>query len=193
VYTITTVNDTTPPVTAIIVGDPQYTSSCRKRYVTSATMFALSATDDLSGVAKTEYRIDNGSWIAYAPFTLASEGSHVIGYRSVDRRNNTETEKKLTVIVDNTPPVSTLSIGSVKCNSGGSISVTKTTKFTITATDASSGVRLSEYRIDGGSWTTYGGAFALAGYSTGAHTISYRSTDNVGNVETAKIKTVKLQ
>jgi len=50
--------------------------------------------------------------------------------------------------------------------------------------DANSGCATTQYRIDGGAWTTYSGDF---NYSIGGHhTIDYNSTDNLGNVETYK-------
>ncbi|NIQ97129.1 MAG: hypothetical protein GWN87_25315, partial [Desulfuromonadales bacterium] len=54
-----------------------------------------------------------GEWTAYAPFTLAGlpDGVHVIGFRSTDNVENMETEKVLTVVVDNTPPVTVIEVG----------------------------------------------------------------------------------
>ncbi len=49
-----------------------------------------------------------------------------------------------------------------------------------------SGVAKTDYQVDGGAWTAYA-PFTLP--AEGTYTISYRSTDNVGNVETARIQT----
>ncbi len=183
--TYTVIPDTTPPVTTIFTGNPNYTSGSGKLYVTGATNFTLSATDDISGVKTTGYRLGNGTWTTYAvPFSLFTEGSYTIGYRSTDNAANTEIEKNLVVVVDNTPPVSTISIGGSP--------VIASTPISIAATDTASGVRLTEYAIDGGSWATYNGVFTLSVYSQGTHTVNYRSTDNVGNVEITKSTTVAL-
>ena len=48
----------------------------------------------------------------------------------------------------------------------------------------------TEYAIDGGAWQAYSGPFAVAGF--GAHTVAYRSTDAVGNVETPKQMTFQI-
>ena len=182
-YTI--MSDITPPTTIITTGKPQYAAGGGKFYVTSATAFTLSATDDLSGVAKTEYRLDNGSWTTFvSPIMLATEGSHTIGYRSTDNAANLEIEKNLGVVVDNTPTVSTISLGAPP--------VTVSTEISITVADSASGVRLTEYAVDGGSWTTYNGGFTLAGYSQGTYIINYRSTDNVTNVEKTKSQSMQL-
>ncbi len=80
--------DDTPPTTAISPRSPPFPAGTR---------FALNATDAGSGVARTEYRIDGGTWTPYtAPFAVP-EGEHAIGYRSVDRLGNAETERTLVV------------------------------------------------------------------------------------------------
>lgn len=186
-YTIN--DDITPPITTITVGSPNYTAQDGKFYVTSATVFTVTATDNLSGVAKTECRIDSGAWTLYVPFTVMGEASHTISCRSTDNRGNVEAPKTLAAIVDNTPPVTTITISNTKC---GSSPITPGTLITLAATDTMSGVRSTEYNIDNGAWAPYIGAFTLAGYAEGPHTIYYRSTDNVGNVETAKNKAVTL-
>jgi len=82
--------DDTPPLTSISPAIEPFTT---------ATFFALGATDALSGVAYTEYRIDGGNWTRYnAPFSL-SEGVHTIGYRSTDNLGNMELERTLEVHV----------------------------------------------------------------------------------------------
>jgi hypothetical protein len=63
---------------------------------------------------------------------------------------------------------------------------------TLSATDnpGGSGVDRTEYRIDGGDWTTYSGPFAVG--SDGQHTVGYRSVDRVGNVEATKTVSFKV-
>jgi hypothetical protein len=186
--TITVIVDNTPPVTTIAAGDPRYTAADGKLYVTGASSFTLSATDSLSGVAATEYRIDGGSWIAYAPFTIAAEGTHTIDFSSKDNVANAEPFKTITVIVDNTPPVTTLHTGDPKyAAADGKLYVTGASTFTLSAADSLSGVAVTEYRLDGGSWTTYA-PFTIA--AEGSHLIEYRSTDNVRNTETPGSRTV---
>ncbi len=55
---------------------------------------------------------------------------------------------------------------------------------TLTATDATSGVASTSYRVDGGPWTPYTGTFSIVTY--GPHTLDVRSTDAAGNVEATK-------
>ncbi len=95
--------DNIPPETRLSAGMPKHEANGRM-FVTGNTSFTLAATDNHSGVAKTEYRIDGGAWTPYAPFTISVEGAHDIYYRSSDNAGNTEPAKTLSVIVDNTPP-----------------------------------------------------------------------------------------
>ena len=69
---------------------------------------------------------------------------------------------------------------------GASGFYTQPVEVTLAATDndGGSGVEATEYRIDGGAWTTYAQPFEVAG--DGRHTVDYRSTDGDGNVEEAK-------
>jgi hypothetical protein len=184
--------DNTPPATAIKAGTPQFTGPDGTLYASSAASFTLSATDNLSGVARTEYRLDGGAWTPYATFAIPSEGKHVIGYRSNDNVGNLETEKTLTVTIDNTPPVSLATACSPNYAANGNLYVSGSTAITLSATDNASGVRISEYSIDGAPFVTYTAPINLASHPEGNHTIAYRSTDNLGNVETAKKLTVVL-
>ncbi len=182
---ITVIVDNTPPVTSFTAGDHKYADADGKLYVTSASTFTLAATDNLSGVATTEYRIDNGAWTAYTPFTIAGEGTHTIDYYSKDNLSNTETLKFLTVIVDNTVPISAIAVDSPQHRSEGKLYISGETGITITATDAASGVANIEYSVDGGQWNLYS-AFTLSSYIEDSHSIRYRSIDNVSNIEDSR-------
>jgi len=61
---------------------------------------------------------------------------------------------------------------------------------TVTLTATESGVDYIMYRINNGEWQTYTEPFIVD--SDGINTIQYRSVDNVGNVENAKEKQVKM-
>jgi len=74
------------------------------------------------GVASTFYHICNSTydtgWLEYsAPLYLTglSDGEYSIDYYSTDNIGNTEHTNTATVILDNTPPTTTLTIGEPKC------------------------------------------------------------------------------
>jgi hypothetical protein len=119
-----------------------------------------------------------------APFSLASlsEDAHTIYYYSKDNAGNEETQKSKTVILDNSPPETTLLIGTPKYVKGVDTYVTSATTFTLTATDDSgSGVAHTYYRINVGTWTE-GTSFTITG-SDGTYTYDWYSVDNLGKTE----------
>jgi len=71
----------------------------------SNVTITLTATDTLSGIARTEYKIDSGAWTTYAaPVVVSTEGDHTFQYRSVDRADNVETAQSLSMRIDKTWP-----------------------------------------------------------------------------------------
>src|SRR6267378_797180 len=72
--------DTTPPTTASSLAG---TAGANGWYVSNVTV-SLTATDLMSGVAAANYRIDNGSWLAYAGPILLSDGRHLLEYGASD-------------------------------------------------------------------------------------------------------------
>ncbi|MBI4691661.1 MAG: hypothetical protein HY754_15565, partial [Nitrospirae bacterium] len=160
--------DIEPPVTTISIGTPQYQNG-EDLYISGSTEITLSATDYgliPSGVNYTEYKIDSeASWTRYTnPFTLSSytDNTHTIHYRSVDKVSNTETEKTTTIILDKTPPETTIS-ASEELISGVTNIVSPDTRFYLSATDNLTGVKATQYRIDGGEWLDYLAGFTLSG------------------------------
>lgn len=77
---------------------------------------------------------------------------------------------------DTTPPTVSADVTGTKDTNGNYIN--KAT-VTITATDAGSGVKTTEYSLDGGAWTAYTTPVEVT--AVGAHTIRHRATDNAGN------------
>ncbi len=60
----------------------------------------------------------------------------------------------------------------------------------LSATDACSGVAVTEYSTDGTNWMPYNGSILIS--NEGATTVNYRSTDRAGNTETVKTVTVQI-
>ena len=160
------------PVTSLAVGAPNYTAAVA--YVRSATPLSLSVLDESgAGIDSTLHRVDNGTWVSgTGPFTLSGEGDHYVEWFSEDHVGNREAVSATVLVVDDSPPVTTIA------PAGGPY--TPETLFTLAATDAGSGVARMEFRIDGGLWAAYAGGFSV---SAGDHVIHYRSADRLGNVE----------
>jgi hypothetical protein len=77
----------------------------------SAVSVNLSASDNCSGVAMTEFSTDGGAtWEPYTnDLALISDGVRTIHYRSVDNAGNFEAARSLTVKIDQTAPTISLS------------------------------------------------------------------------------------
>jgi Tol biopolymer transport system component len=103
-----TQTDYTPPTTTINFSG----SSGNNGWFTSDIEVNLTANDEEngSGLDKTEYSFDGGlNWITYSnPFTVSSEGTATISYRSVDKAGNIEQVKTQDVKVDKTAPTVTI-------------------------------------------------------------------------------------
>jgi hypothetical protein len=148
----------------------------------------LNATDNLSGVANTFYRLDGGSAQNYNnPFSISSDGVHTLEFWSVDVAGNSETHQTQTVRIDATGPVTQVSVfGTMGMNDWYCSAV----QVSLSAAENLSGVQNSYYRIDGGAVQTYSGAFVLA--SAGQHTVDYWSVDNANNIEVTHSLVVKI-
>lgn len=87
------------------------TPSGQNGWYKTAPTITLSASDNCSGVATTEYSTDGGqTWQPYnGSFVFSTEGITTILYRSTDRASNSETAKSITVKIDTTAPVLALS------------------------------------------------------------------------------------
>lgn len=185
--------DKSPPTTTISLnGTPGLNG-----WYTSNVTVTLTATDPTSptDVNKTEYSLDGTNWFTYSvPFTITTEGVVTVYFNSTDQAGNVETTKSQTIWIDQTPPATQLIIGIHYTDGKGNIYVTSSTWFTLTATDSApgSGVANTYYRINGGNWTEYVGAFNITG-PIGTYTIDYYSVDGAGNQETPKTATVIME
>jgi beta propeller repeat protein len=150
--------DTTPPVTTIVAGEPKYGTD--PLYVTSATNFLFTASDDISGVSAMEYRLDSRAYVPALPFTLSrletAPGPHTISYYSTDRSGNSETATSLNIVVDDAPPavVSFTASPAVITPSAPSSSIlAKQTLLSVTATDTI-GQIAARYEVAAGTAAT---------------------------------------
>ncbi len=165
--------DATPPTTTSSLAG---TSGANGWYTSNVTV-SLTATDATSGVAAVNYRIDNGSWLVYTGPILLGEGRHLFEYGASDVAGNLESIQSRSISVDTSPPVSSVALSGTQGANGWYVTGVSAT---LTATDATSGVAIIYYRIDGGPWATYSGAVTLA---EGRHVLGFRATDHAGNVE----------
>jgi hypothetical protein len=176
--------DTTPPA---LTTTPAGTLGSGGWY-RSAVAVTLAASDTGSGLDSTQYRVDGGAWIAYsAPVAISSDGAHTLEARATDVAGNLSTST-LTVHVDTTPPVTTATPACTLAGNGGWCR--GPVNISLAASDATAGVDATEYRLDGGAWTTYTSPVNVTG--EGTHTVAYRSTDVAGNGESSSSLTLRI-
>lgn len=92
-------SDFTKPITKL---DIKGNKASENSYI-SSVQISLSATDDNSGVLKTEYSIDSGkTWIKYNKlFVINDRGGVKLMYRSTDKAGNLESIKSTIVNIIN--------------------------------------------------------------------------------------------
>lgn len=96
--------DNTPPVTTAIVTPSQ--PDGRNGWYVSPVTVALSAADDLSDIALTQYSMDGGvSWLVYSAPLTPADGAHTLLFRSTDTAGQTEAAKSIVWNADATAPV----------------------------------------------------------------------------------------
>lgn len=96
--------ENTAPVTSATV-TPDMPNGSNGWYVSDVQM-DFSATDECSGVERTEYSIDGGdTWTEVSDtVTFDQEGVFTVLFRSIDRAGNTETAGSTTIKIDKTAP-----------------------------------------------------------------------------------------
>lgn len=82
-------------------------------YLSNVTV-TLNASDDMSGINYTKYRINSGAWYAYTiPFNVSTAGMNNMSYYSVDNSNNIEQTQYQIIKIDKTVPAAIASLNAV--------------------------------------------------------------------------------
>jgi parallel beta-helix repeat protein len=151
-------------------------------YLTNVT-FEMMVYDSVSGVNRTNYRVDGGDWqIAdwsetYITFNL-TDGIHAIEYFTEDNASNIGLAKSLTVKVDTLSPVLDI------LSPTGTIDDSNVT-VAWNANDSISGISRYEVVVDSEPAMDVGGSMnsIIISLPDGMHTIIVRAIDVAGNVE----------
>ena len=175
--------DETAPISVARVSPEEPNGS--NGWYTSDVTVSLSASDDLSGVAKTEYSLDNGAtWTSYtAPATFNQDGIYTVNYRSTDKVGNVEAVKSVSFKRDSKAPTITVTglvYGSYP-DSGDIVPI-------VTFSDRLSGVDSTKVAV---TLDTYGvqpgSTIPLYPLSLGTHTYVVTAIDLAGNAESQTI------
>jgi hypothetical protein len=135
-------NDTIPPITICIL-DPPEPNGNNGWYISKINV-TLIATDDNSGVNRTEYQLDGGAWQTYKhPFNITVDGHRILNYRSIDNAGNREQAKNVTFSIDKTRPLMALNYTVTEKYWNGYVIV-----FNFVATDKTSGMNRTEFFLN---------------------------------------------
>ena len=146
---------------------------------------AITGTDNVggSGIRDIKYTINAGTTTTSAGSTTnvvrSTDGIATIAYWSTDNSGNVSPVGSMTVRVDKTLPVTTITA------TPGATS----TSVAISGTDATSGLAGTFYSVDGAPAVAYSGPITL---DNGVHTVTAYSTDIAGNTEAVKTLSLPL-
>ena len=179
--------DTKPPVTTANVSPAQ--PDGLNGWYGHAVTINLSAYDNLSGVAQTEYSLDGGhTWQAYtSALMFDKDAKYTVSYRSTDNAGNAEAVKTIGVNLDSTMPTITVT-GLVYGTYSDSMDITPV----LTLRDNLSGVDSSKTTV---TISTYGepqtvqqgAAIPLYTLPLGSHTFIVTANDLAGNTSSQTV------
>ncbi|MDB5085699.1 MAG: hypothetical protein JWN30_2585 [Bacilli bacterium] len=204
-HTATVKIDKTAPVSSSIVspGSPDGSNG----WYTSDVTINLAGSDNLSGIAKIEYRVNDGTWSTYSgSIPSFGEGVYQVDYRSKDQAGNLEQIKSIGFKIDKTAPKLSVQLDKTVIWPADHKMVTINAK--LDASDQTSGVAsivltsITSNEPDSGegdiqaNFGTTDTSFSLRaerlGNGTGRiYTITYTVTDFAGNKSTA-VSTVSV-
>lgn len=163
--------DSTAPVTQAAVSGTSGTNG----WYRSTVQVSLSASDSLSGVNNSYYRIDGGAIQTYAgPFGVSANGVHAVEYWSVDNAGSTEPTRSLSIEIDTVAPAVTATANPSTANkSNRPVTVT----ISGSVTDATSGAGPATYSVlDEYGVTQPSGALTLQPNGNYSFTLSLPAT-----------------
>nr|WP_304216832.1 hypothetical protein [Fredinandcohnia onubensis] len=141
----------------------------------------LTATDNLSGVAKTFYSYDGLIFLEGTSFIVKEEAINKIYFYSIDQAGNKEAVQTIEVNVDKTAPVTTSNVQEVWGN--------EDVQVELNAADNLSGVAQTFYAVNGEDFVE---GTSLLVSKEGITEVSFYSVDVAGNNEAVQTVQVKI-
>lgn len=188
--------DDSPPTSTLILSSVTLVSGSTI-YVPAEAVISISATDYFAltqqpgvGIGESRISLDFGAEIVVSSGMALPEGSHRVQFYSVDRLGNREVARTQTLVVapsaspiDHLPPQTSIVFSSPVFISDGFFYYPPSTQVSFFANDPgneASGVAVTRYSVDNGTWTVYSGPLTFA---EGPHSVAYQSEDRAGNLE----------
>ncbi|NQY66939.1 MAG: hypothetical protein HRT72_04350 [Flavobacteriales bacterium] len=171
-----------PKVTTEIEGDMykgKYT------YVSPRSKVVMTATDNKAGVESIDFNVDGtGVQLYNGPISVPDrKGLHYISNYATDNVENRSGKKTKTVYMDNKAPATGIVYGDPQFFARDTLFICERTKIKLAPKDFESGVKNTQYALDGGSFQDYD-VFTIK--NEGFHTIQFKATDRVNNEEQQK-------
>ena len=186
---------TTSPIASIVNNAGTFAESgltCDAKildYVTDPVNGTLVYQDSVGGI--TLAALGGEQALTFTSYQFADEGIYGLTM-SIPLGNDDHPSNNVKAIFigsDGTPPTTTYSLSPTTPNGNNGWYVTDPT-FTLTATDAMSGVGSIMYSLDGATAQPYTSPVKIT--TDGNHTIGYYAVDKVGNIEATKTFTVHV-
>jgi hypothetical protein len=180
-----TVDSTPPIITDLQPPDGSLTNEnfpmINANYSDSSGIDVSSVSMEVDGVDITLFVTVTGNGVSYIPGISLSDGIHTVNLKVRDIYGNLATAA-WSFMVDTSPPITTISPDNFMVKIG--------TFYSLSVTDGilGCGVSYTQYKIDNGNWIDYSAPFSIDTY--GYHNITYRSVDNLGNIEIEKIYSI---
>lgn len=172
------------PVSSIVYDNVSMYKNSENLYYNDGLTISLSSKDEMSGVKKLSYAVNEGSFKPYEKSTTFSKsGEFTMKFFAEDNVGNIEEVKSISFIVDSQSPSSDININGITDDNVVSLG----SKMYLQAYDSLSGVKVLKYKFDGKADRKYNGKeLPFGDLEEGEHTVSFYSEDNVGNVETVQ-------
>ena len=175
--------DSKAPVTSMKFVSSKPFASNGKTYINGKAEINLSATDQLSGLEKIMFSINQEPYKEYTTtLILEIEGEYKLSYFSYDRVGNVESAKSIFIVLDKTSPKTSLEI---KGDYFESV-LSGNAKLVLKTEENASGIARLAIKLNDESERNYQGAINTSKLPQGQHKLIYYAIDNLGNTEEPK-------
>ncbi len=172
--------DSKSPATKIDYGDAKPFSFEGKLYIGSGAQIYLTATDVLAGVENIYISIDSSIYKPYTdPITIDQEKEYQVKYYAVDNVGNVEHLHEITIVFDETSPVTKLEIEGDRHEN----ILSNRSKIVLKTEDKGIGYKAIYFSIDNGQEKPYTSSIITVQLSQDDHIITFYAVDKVGNKE----------
>ncbi len=179
-------DNTGPEVELITEGNCSYKKN-GILYLSKNCKINFDANDDFTAVKKIEYSFNSTTNFKTftEPIVLHENNKmQILYYRAFDELSNRSKLYSQRVITDNKPPITWITYGNPQFFNRNTLFISNKTSVKLQAKDAITGIKKTEYQINGNEFQEYSTSFKID--NQGFISIKFKSTDNVGNVELTK-------